>query len=78
MRVHASWVASSLGTGVVWKWSYTHTLLHGPASACSASEWIVLQWSFVGIPTRSNRQPSGKKKTCLHRHGAEPIRVPSG
>src|SRR5690606_41678527 len=36
MSVHASWVASSLGTGVVWKWSNTHSDSHGPRSAACA------------------------------------------
>src|SRR5690554_1647197 len=56
---HASWVASSLGRGVVWKWSYTQIDSHGPASACAASPLMVDQWSAGSMPTRSKRQPCG-------------------
>ena len=30
---HASWVASSVGIGTVWKWSYTHSESHALSSA---------------------------------------------
>src|SRR5690554_1154943 len=59
MSDHASCVASSLGSGVVWKWSYTQIDSHGPASACAASPLMVDQWSAGSMPTRSKRQPCG-------------------
>jgi hypothetical protein len=33
---HASWVASSVGIGTVWKWSYTHSESHAVPSAYAA------------------------------------------
>src|SRR5690242_17423290 len=56
---HASCVASSVGTGTVWKWSYTHTLCHGPLSAALARSRITRHWSLVSMPARSSRQPCG-------------------
>ncbi len=45
ISVHASCVASSVGTGTVWKWSYTQSDSHGPASAASARSFITGHWS---------------------------------
>jgi hypothetical protein len=56
---HASWVASSVGTGTVWKWSYTQIDSKGPASAAWARSRMVAHCSDAGIPARSNRQPWG-------------------
>ena len=56
----ASWVASSLGTGTVWKWSYTHTLVQSSLeSARRASPAMTPQCCRGSIPTRSIRQPWG-------------------
>ena len=57
INVHASWVASSVGTGTVWKWSYTQSDSHGPASAACASPLITSQCFAGSMPTRSCRQP---------------------
>ncbi len=56
---HASWVASSVGTGTVWKWSYTQTDSQGPASAAWAKSRMVVHCSAVSMPARSSRQPCG-------------------
>ena len=53
----ASNVDSSVGSGTVWKWSYTQIDSHGPASAALASSRIVVHWSATGTPTRSSRHP---------------------
>ncbi|BDZ55269.1 hypothetical protein GCM10025870_23420 [Agromyces marinus] len=56
MSDHASWVASdSLGTGTVWKWSYTQIDSHGEPtrSTYAARPCIVAQCSAGSMPTRS-------------------------
>src|SRR6478736_3182923 len=65
INVQASWVGSSVGTGVVWKWSYTQIDSHGPASARCASLDIVFHCWAGSTPTRSNRQPCGMKTPNL-------------
>ena len=60
IRVHASWVASSLGIGTVWKWSNTQIEDQSSlASARRASPAITPQCCEGSIPTRSMRQPCG-------------------
>ena len=60
ISVHASWVASSVGSGVVWKWSYTHTDSQAvPSSACRTRSRMVRHWSAGSMPARSRRQPWG-------------------
>src|SRR4051794_11983794 len=61
IRVQASCVASSVGSGTVWKWSYTQTDSHGPASAARATPSIACHWSAGSMPTRSSFQPWGMK-----------------
>src|SRR3954451_3432587 len=61
IRVQASWVAWSPGTGTVWKWSYTQTDSHGPASALRARSRMTVHCRSGSIPTRSCRQPWGTK-----------------
>ena len=65
IRVQASCVASSVGVGVVWKWSYTQIDSHGPASARCASRDMVFHCSAGSMPTRSIRQPCGMKTPNL-------------
>ena len=65
VNVHASCVASWIGVGVVWKWSYTQMDSHGPESARWASPDIVVQCSAGSMPTRSMRQPCGMKTPNL-------------
>ena len=60
MRVQASWVASSLGRGTVWKWSYTQIEdQSGLPSTRRASPAITPQCCAGSMPTRSWRQPWG-------------------
>ncbi len=59
ISVHASWVASWVGTGTVWKWSYTQIESKGPSSAALATPSMVAQCSFGSIPARSKRHPCG-------------------
>ena len=62
ISVHASWVASSLGTGTVWKWSKTQIEDQSSlASARRARPAITPQCWLGSIPTRSMRQPCGTK-----------------
>lgn len=67
MSAQASWVASSDGCGVVWKWSYTQIESHGPSSACRARSRITAHWSAGAMPTRSKRQPCGMNSPNLIR-----------
>src|SRR6185437_9033877 len=77
ISVHASWVASWVGTGTVWKWSKTQIDSKG-LSSLSAS-WAMLsivgQWSLGSIPTRSSRQPCGTKspKRMAHHPNASEV-----
>src|ERR1700677_4554554 len=59
ISVHASWVASWVGTGTVWKWSKTQIESKGPSSAALATPSMVAQCSFGSIPARSKRHPCG-------------------
>ena len=59
ISVHASWVASWVGTGTVWKWSNTQIESKGPSSAAWATPSMVAQCSFGSMPARSKRQPCG-------------------
>ena len=49
-----------VGSGTVWKWSYTHTESHGPASAALATA-VMASYCWIGsaISTRSIFQPCG-------------------
>ncbi len=60
MRDHASWVAWSVGSGTVWKWSYTHTLSQAKSppgvvavSACWSRDRMVSQWFSGATSVRS-------------------------
>src|SRR5487761_800095 len=68
ISVHASCVASCVGTGTVWKWSKTQIDSKGPSSAALAMLSMVGQWSFVSMPARSSRHPCGTKspKRMVH------------
>src|SRR3978361_926765 len=59
ISVQASCVASWVGTGTVWKWSYTQIDSQGPASARLANADMVDQCSAGSIPKRSIRHPCG-------------------
>src|SRR5579859_1941808 len=90
ISVHASCVASCVGTGTVWKWSKTQIDSKGPSSrsASSAMPSMVCQWSLVSMPTRSSRHPCGTKSPkrishhptrSVRRRSARPGRtVPAG
>ena len=59
ISVHASWVASCVGTGTVWKWSNTQIESNGPSSAALATPSMVAQCSLGSMPARSSRHPCG-------------------
>src|SRR6185437_5642435 len=63
ISVHASCVASWVGTGTVWKWSKTQIDSKGPSSrsASWAMPSMVAQWSLVSMPAKSSRHPCGTK-----------------
>src|ERR1700733_7696093 len=63
ISVHASCVASCVGTGTVWKWSKTQIDSKGPSSVSAtwATPSMVAQWSLVSMPARSSRHPCGTK-----------------
>src|SRR4051794_20351325 len=62
----------SVGSGMVWKWSYSQIESHGPASAALATA-VIASYCSTGsaISTRSIFQPCGTntpKRVVMHRN----------
>src|SRR3712207_2233195 len=71
VTVQHSNVVLIVGSGVVWKWSYTQTESHGPASAARATA-VIASYCSTGsaISTRSIFHPWGTntpKRTLMPR-----------
>src|SRR4051812_35892377 len=62
VTVQHSKVVLMVGSGMVWKWSYTQTESHGPASAALATA-VIASYCSTGsaISTRSIFHPCGTK-----------------